>query len=99
MKGLLTRIGFCLALFGICLYSYLDAQNELTELKFALPEKEKEIRLIQEENRRLSFEIDRFESPSHLIELAHRPEYSHLKHPLLREILTVPEALATNDAP
>lgn len=97
MKGLLVRLGICLGVFGVCLYSYLDTQNELTHLKIQIPEAEKEIRLIREESRRLAFEVDRFENPAHLIELAHHPEYSHLRHPLLREILTVPEAFATND--
>ena len=97
MKGLLLRIGICLGIFGVCLYSYLDLQNKMTQIKIELPEKEREIGLLLEEIRRMSYEIDRFESPTHLIELAHRPEFSHLKHPLLREILTVPEAFATND--
>lgn len=96
MKGLLLRLGFCLSVFGFCLYSYLETQNELTHLKIRLPEVEKEVKLIQEENRRLGYEIDRFENPAHLIELAHHPEFAHLKHPLLKEILTVPEALASN---
>lgn len=96
MKGLLFRLGICLGAFGLCLYSYLDMQNELTHLKIRLPEVEKEIKLIQEESRRLAYEIDQFESPGHLIELAHHPEFSHLKHPLLKEILTVPEAFASN---
>ncbi|MES2273471.1 MAG: hypothetical protein V4487_04715 [Chlamydiota bacterium] len=97
MKWLFARLGVCLSLFGLCLYSYLDTQNQLTQLKIELPEVEKEIRLIREESRRLSFEIDRFENPTHLIEMAHRPEFSHLRHPLLREILTVPEAFASNE--
>jgi hypothetical protein len=75
----------------------LNTQNLLTHLKIRLPEVEKEIQLIREENRRLAYEVDQFESPNHLIELAHRPEFSHLRHPLLREILTVPEAFAIND--
>jgi hypothetical protein len=96
MKHLLTRLGFCLALFGFCLYSYIEMQNNLTTLKIALPEMDQEIKLVREENKRLSYEIEEFQSPSNLIELAHRPEFSHLKHPLLKEILTVPEALATS---
>lgn len=96
MKGVLIRASICLCLFGVCLYSYLDLQNEVTHLKIELPKLEKQIQLIQEENRRLAYEIDLFENPTHLIELAHCPEYAHLKHPLLQEILTVPEALATN---
>jgi len=99
MRNLLLRLGFCLALFGLCLYSYLEMQNKLTQLKIKLPEVDQEIRLVREENRRLFYEIDQFQSPSHLIELAHRPEYSHLKHPLLKEILTVPEVFAATQAP
>lgn len=96
MSGILFKLGICLSVFGFCLYSYLNTQNQLTRLKICLPEVEKEIKLIQEENRRLAYELDQFENPAHLIELAHRPEYAHLKHPLLKEILTVPEAFASN---
>ncbi|OGN65188.1 MAG: hypothetical protein A3E80_01360 [Chlamydiae bacterium RIFCSPHIGHO2_12_FULL_49_9] len=99
MKGLLVRLAVCLTVFGLFLYSYLDMQNELTQLKIQLPEVEKDLRLVREESRRLNYEIEQLESPARLIELAHHPEYSHLKHPLLREILTVPEAFATNDLP
>lgn len=97
MKEFATQIGVCFAVFGFCLYSYLDEQNSLTKLKMQLPEKEKEIRMIQEEMNRLSYQVDQFENPTHLIELAHLPEYAHLKHPILKEILTVPEAFAVND--
>ena len=70
-------------------------QNEVTQLKIRLPEMEKEIRVIQEESRRLCYQIEQFENPANLIELARLPEYAHLKHPLLKEILTVPEAFAS----
>ena len=96
MSGVLVKLGVCLSVFGLCLYSYLDTQNQLTHLKIRLPEVDKELKLIEEDNRRLSYEIEQFESPSHLIELARNPEYAHLKHPLLKEILTVPEAFARN---
>ena len=97
MKGLFIQLGVCVSVAGFCLFSYLEKQNEVTHLKFRLPELEKQIGAIREENRRLRYEIDQFESPSHLIDLAHRPEFSHLKHPLVREILTVPEAIASNE--
>lgn len=99
MRNLLLRLGFCLAVCGFCLYSYLEMQNDLTQLKIKLPQVDQEIRLIREENRRLAYEIDQFLSPSHLIEMAHRPEFSHLQHPLLKEILTVPEVFAATQAP
>lgn len=96
MRGLLLKLGFCLGVFAFCLYSYLNMQNEVTELKIRLPEVEKQIQLVQEENRRLGYKIEQFENPAHLIELAHYPEYAHLRHPLIKEILTVPEAFASN---
>lgn len=97
MIGLLLRLGLCLSVSGLFLYSYLEKQNELTELKILLPQIEKDVNLIREENRRLAYEVDRFENPAHLIEIAHYPEYGHLRHPLLKEILTVPEALASSE--
>ena len=93
------RLGFCLMVFGFCLYFYLETQNQLTELKIKIPHIDQEIHLIKEENRRLSYEVDQFQSPANLIELAHRPEFSHLKHPMLKEVLTIPEALAATQAP
>jgi hypothetical protein len=98
-QGILLKLGFCLTVFGLCLYSYFDKQNALTQIKIQLPKVEAEIRLVREENRRLRYEIDQFENPSHLIELAHRPEFSHLKHPLLREIVTVSDEIAVNYSP
>ncbi len=96
MRNILLKSSFCLGVFAFCLYSYLNMQNEVTQLKVRLPEVGKEISLIQEENRRLSYQIEQFEDPAHLIELAHHPEYAHLKHPLIKEVVTVPEALASN---
>ena len=96
MKSLLIRLCICLSVMGVSIYSYLSLQNELTHLKVKLPQMEQELALIEEENQRLSYEVDQFENPSHLIELAHDPAYAHLKHPLLKEILTVPEIFASN---
>jgi hypothetical protein len=93
-RGMLLRLGFCLAVLSLCLYSYLNRQNELTHLKIRLPQLEKEIKLIAEENCRLQYEIERMENPTRLIELAHRPEFGNLKHPLMKEVLTLPEGVA-----
>lgn len=97
MRSLLVRIGFCILVFGFCLYSYLAAQNNLTQLKMQLPALESEIALICEENRRLSYEVEQLQSPANLIEKARAPEFSHLKHPLLKEIVTVQEVFASNE--
>lgn len=93
-RGPALQLLFCLGVFSLFLYSYQSKQNALTQLKIRLPELEKEIGAISEEMQRLQFEIDRAEGPSRLIELAHRPEYRHLKHPLLKEVLTVREGIA-----
>jgi hypothetical protein len=93
----MIQLGVCVGIFGCCLFSYLEKQNDLTHVKIRLPELEREIASVREEIRRMRYEIDQYENPAHLIELSHRPEFSHLKHPLLKEILTVPEAIALNE--
>lgn len=97
MLSLLIRLGICVSVFGILLFFYLEKQNELTQLKIQLPQLEKHIAQSREEISRLRYEVDQFENPTHLIELAHRPEFGHLKYPLLKEILTVSEAIAVNE--
>lgn len=97
MRELIVGLGVCVTLFGCFLFSYLETQHSVTDLKIRLPAQEKKLALIREESRRLLYEIQQFERPDHLIELAHRPEFGHLKHPLLKEILTVPEAIAVNE--
>lgn len=49
----------------------------------------KELQAIEEENVRLLFAVEKFENPLHLMELARKPEFSHLKHPLVTEIIIV----------
>jgi hypothetical protein len=94
---MLIRIGVCVTVLGVLLFFYLERQNELTQLKIQLPQLEKKIATLREESCRLRYEVDQFENPMHLIELAHRPEFGHLKYPLLKEILTVPDAIASNE--
>ena len=89
----MIRLGFCVVVFGWGLFSYLNTQTELASLKVQLPELEKRLGTLQEENRRMLCEIEGFENPTRLIELVHRPEFGYLKHPLLREILTVPQPM------
>lgn len=88
---LLVRISTCIMGVGILLYSYIDRQNELTELRLKIPQMAKEVKGIQEENIRLQYEIDRFESPIHLMELSRKPEFGHLKYPSFNSIIILPE--------
>ena len=91
-RELLLRLSVCLVALGLGLYSYIDKQNHLTKMRMQIPLLSKEIKAIKEENTRMQYEIDQFQSPEHLLELARTSEYSHLKHPLLKEVLTVQEA-------
>ena len=61
----------------------------LTERRMRVPILSKEFQAIDEENVRLRFAIEKFENPLHLMELARKPEFSHLKHPLVTEIVIV----------
>ena len=93
-KASLIRIFTCIFVLSIFLYLYTDQQNSLTKVRIRLPKLAKEIRLIQEENKHLKYEIDQFESPENLMELARRSEFSHLKQPLIKEIINCSEGLA-----
>ncbi len=88
----------CICVGGIFLYSYVDKQNAVTRRRLEIPVLAKEIKDLKEENTRLQYEIDLFESPEHLIELARHSEFAHLKAPMLKEIITLQEGLALNAA-
>lgn len=93
--GLLFRVFLCISLFGGFLYAYIEKQNAITKLRLEIPVLSKKVEILAQENIRYKFEIEQFENPLNLMELARKPEYSHLKHPLLNEIITV-EVLKEN---
>ena len=86
------EIFVCIFIASLTLYLYIEKQNELTELRLEIPILAKEVKRIQEENIHLQYEINQFESPIHLMELARKPEFSHLKYPNLNEILILEES-------
>ena len=90
----IIRLFACLFAFSLCLYAYMDKQNELTEMRIALPVLNKKVKALQEENIRLQYEVDRFKSPAHLMELARHPEFGYLKYPLLKDVVMLPEGIA-----
>jgi len=85
------RLAFCIFVAGLTLYLYIDRHNKLTELRLALPQLSREVNMIKEENTRLRYEIERFESPIHLMELLRKPEFSHLHYPYLNEVFVLPQ--------
>lgn len=75
----------------LALYLHIHNQNQLTEMRREIPALQRQVKKIQEENRSLQYVKDSFESPLHLMEMARRPEYSHLKYPYLNEVIILHE--------
>jgi hypothetical protein len=72
-------------------------QNEVTDLRIRLPLLSKEVKRIQGENTRLQYEIDEFENPNRLMELARKSEYSHLKQPMMNDVIVVKQETLPNE--
>lgn len=87
--AIFIRVLICIAITGIFLYAYITKQNTITQLRLQIPIAAKELDGVHQENTRLQFEIDQFESPEHLMELSSQPQFSYLKYPLLNEIITL----------
>lgn len=90
-RDIAIKLFICFFTLSLCLYSYLEAHNQMTRLRLEIPKLAKELRNIQEENLQLKYEIESFESPEHLIALAKSDQYSHLKFPQMQDVLTVAE--------
>ena len=88
------RFFVCLFALVAFLYLSIDQQNDLTALRMEIPRLAKEVKLIQEENTRLKYEIDRFENPTNLMALAQQNNYRHLKHPLVETVCSLKEGIA-----
>jgi hypothetical protein len=87
----LLQLFFCIIVVGLFLYIYIDKQNDVTELRLAIPNLEKEVKRYHEENTRLQYEINLIENPIHLMELVRQPEFSYLKYPHLDQVIILPE--------
>lgn len=98
MRDVLVRVGVIIATLAYCLYSYIDRQNSLTALRMEISDFSKDINRLKEENERLTFEVERFENPSNLLKLSRSPQYAHLKHPFVDNVLKVKEGLAINNS-
>ncbi len=88
---LLSRLLLCIAVAGVFLYLYINKVNDLTELRLNIPILARELKEIKEKNLELQYLIDCFESPLHLIEMADKPEFGHLKYPMVEDIFFIPE--------
>ena len=94
---MLLQILCCLTVFTFYLYHMIQKQNKINYLSLHLPKIVKDLKAIEEENMRLRFQVNCFESPDHLMQLIKSQEYTHLKTPILKEIFTLPEGLALHE--
>lgn len=85
------KVLLCVVVLSLLIYTLIDRQNELTEIRREIPELQKEVRKIKEENERLQYEIESFESPILLMEISRKPEFSHLKYPYINEVIIIPK--------
>jgi len=90
-SGMMLRMLCCLAVFAVYLYLMIEKQNQINYLSMQIPKVHKDLKTIEEENIRLRFTIDSFESPDHLMQLIQSPEYAHLKQPSLKEVFYLAE--------
>lgn len=91
-KGFIVQVVLSFIMLSACLFSYLEKQNELTELRIYVPKLVKEVKFIQEDNTRFRYQIQEFEGPEHLMLLASESQFSHLKYPLNKEILVLEDS-------
>jgi thermostable 8-oxoguanine DNA glycosylase len=86
---MLVKLALCILTAAFSIYLYIDALNEVTQARLAIPPVQKELQELLEKNNRLQYEIDRFESPLHLMEMARKPEWGHLKMPYFQDVILV----------
>jgi cell division protein FtsB len=71
-------------------YLELDLVHQATALRLQTARLTKEMRQIQAENVRLSFQLDQLESPARLMALSRQPQFSHLKCPTADQVWVIP---------
>lgn len=93
-KALLVKLIICFAAFSFYLYSVLERQNYLNYLSYKLPLVEKELKTLEEDNVKLSYQIEEFSDPNNLLQLIKENTYSHLRYPVQQDILKLDEGIA-----
>jgi len=72
-------------------YKYIDRQNLVTERRLEIPRLQKKLKRLGEENVRLQYEIDKLETPAHLMNFSRKKEFRHLKYPSHSEVIVLDE--------
>ncbi len=90
-SALFTRVLITIIFLSTLLYSYINIHNETIELRMEIPVLNKEVKELKARTTKMKYEIEKFESPAHLIELSGKPEFGHLKHPYIDDIILLEE--------
>jgi hypothetical protein len=77
----MKRMLICFSCLALSLYGLVDQQNRLTKKQLAIPRLAREIKTIDEENARLRYAIEQFESPEHLLALYRKGGFLQLHFP------------------
>lgn len=93
-KGVLLRLILCVSVFALYLYQIIQKQNTLNYLSLQIPKLARDVKSLEEENTKLQFEIEKFESPENLMRLVRTEQFTHLRYPLLKEVLSLEEGIA-----
>ena len=93
-KGLIIRLLICLMVSSFCFYQIIQKQNRINYYSLLIPKLSKDLKALEEENLKLQFHIDSFESPDHLMHLARSESFRHLRFPLLKDVMQLPEGVA-----
>lgn len=92
-KGLIVRLLLCLMVSLLFFYQIIQKQNQINYLSLQIPKLNKELKSLGEENLKLRFHIDSFESPDHLMYLV-KSSFSHLYFPENKEVVQLREGIA-----
>lgn len=79
--GFFVRFGICLIMISATFYAIIEQNNTLTVARLTIPQRERAVKSLWEENERLKYQIELFESPSNLLQQLRQPEFRHLKYP------------------
>ncbi len=72
----------------------IRTENELTAYRLSIPQLSKEVKLLAEENTRLRFEKERFESAENLLKIAASDQYTSLLFPIATNVSTFPRGFS-----
>lgn len=93
-KQNVIRLLCCLLILSVYFYLVIQKQNSVNYLSLQIPKLNKDLKTLEEENLKLQFEIDCFESPDHLMQLVKKEGFTHLRYPVVKDVVTVAEGVA-----